>query len=85
VLQGLASLRRKYSYQSIEKACELAVSHGAYRLRDLRRLISEPTRQNTFEFLEEHPLIRDISDYGTFIRRLEPGKRHKTRKEVVPV
>lgn len=85
VLQGLASLVKKHTHNDIERACELAVSHGAYRLRDLRRLIKEPTRQNTFEFLESHPLIRDMAEYGALMKVLTPENASTTRKEAVEV
>ncbi len=83
VLQGLIGMTRKYSYREIEKACELAVSHGAYRLRDLRRLIKEPSRQETFEFMASHPLIRDMGEYGDFFRGLQTIQQHETEKEVL--
>ena len=83
VLQGLAALTKKHHQKDVDKACELALAHGAYRLRDLRRLISKPSRQNTFEFLDSHPLIRDISEYETFLRTLEYDNRDPFKKEVI--
>ena len=70
VLQGLFSLVRKHSAEVVEHACGLANSHGAYRLHDLRRLMKLPRRQDTFEFLESHPLIRDMKEYGSFLEEL---------------
>ena len=42
-----------------------ALAYGAYRLQTLRQLIRQqgPTQQE-FQFLEEHPIIRPLSDYS---------------------
>jgi hypothetical protein len=68
VLNGLLSLTTRHSTVQMEAACELAVSHGAYRLRMLRQLLSQPIRQENFVFMEEHPLIRKMADYQDFIK-----------------
>lgn len=68
VVQGLLSLVKRHSASQLERACELAISHGAYRLKVLRHLLAHPTRQENFEFMETHPLIRDLADYGEFIQ-----------------
>ena len=39
VLQGLLSLTKRHTHEALEKACETALSHGAYRLRTLRKLL----------------------------------------------
>jgi len=83
VLMGLLSLSRKHTGGKIEQACEQAVRHGAYRLRDLRRLLEAPSRQETFAFLETHPLIRDISEYGAFLRKAQTHKAVNEAKEAV--
>ena len=44
------------------------VSHGAYRFRAIRHLLEHPSRQENFEFMEKHPLIREKADYGEFIK-----------------
>jgi hypothetical protein len=54
--------------QAIERACEVAFSHGAYRLRTIRQLLKrDAPKQQTFEFLEEHPIIRCLSEYGKLV------------------
>jgi transposase len=70
VLQGLIGLGRRYPLAEIERACELAASHGAYRLRTIRQLIQRGThqKQQQFEFAEEHMIIRPLSDYGQIVR-----------------
>jgi hypothetical protein len=44
----------------------VALSHGAYRLRTIRELIKRDKTdyQEQFEFIEEHPIIRPLSDYS---------------------
>jgi hypothetical protein len=78
VLQGLLNLAHRYPGAAIEQACDTALSHGAYRLRTLRALLErQGPRQEQLPFVQEHPLIRDLSDYGQFV--------HDTfQKEVKP-
>lgn len=72
VLQGLVHMTRKSSCHDIDRACELALAHGAYRLHDLRRLMLHPTRQQTLSFMQNHPLIRDMREYAAFLDMLYP-------------
>jgi transposase len=68
VLQGLLSLAQRHKAGVIERACEVAFSHGAYRLRTIRQLLKrDAPEQETFEFLDEHPIIRPLSDYGKLV------------------
>jgi transposase len=68
VLQGLWSLTRKYPANELESACEIALSYGAFRLRTVRKLIArQAAQQHLLPFLDEHPLIRPLSDYGQFV------------------
>jgi transposase len=73
VLMGLLSLIHKHRHDQIEAACQIAQGHGAYHLRSLRQLIESrgtaaPAQQN-FEFVQEHAIIRSLSDYGQFVRQ----------------
>jgi transposase len=68
VVQGLLSLAHRYSADQIERACEIAQSYGAHRLRTLRQLIDRDVpRQQEFAFMDEHPLIRPLSEYARFV------------------
>jgi hypothetical protein len=68
VLQGLLSLTKRYRAEQLEQACGIAHSYGAYRLRTLRQLLErEAPQQQTFEFAQEHPLIRPLSEYEQFV------------------
>ena len=69
VLVGLMSLAKQHPDKSIEEACETAQTHGAYRLRTIRELIKrQAPKQEQFEFMQEHPIIRNMSEYGDLIR-----------------
>jgi hypothetical protein len=77
VLMGLLSLTNKHSRRAIEHACQIAHGHGAYHLRSVRQLIDNRAGtkgpgtvvQQNFEFIQQHPIIRDLGDYGQFVRQ----------------
>jgi transposase len=70
VLQGLLALAGKHHGDSLEKACEIALSYGSYRLKTVRSLLDRNApRQETFAFLDEHPIIRDLSEYSSLVHR----------------
>lgn len=65
VLVGLKALAAKQDAEALEKACQTALSYGAYRLRTIRQLLKrQADPQRHFDFLEEHPIIRPLSDYS---------------------
>jgi hypothetical protein len=69
VLQGLLNLAHRHPSDAIERACDVALSYGAYRLRTVRALLErQAPRQESLPFLQEHPLIRNLSDYSQFVR-----------------
>jgi transposase len=69
VLVGLMSLANRYEGARIERACQIALTHEAFHLRTLRELIRRGgEKQEAFEFLQEHPIIRDLGDYGRWVR-----------------
>jgi transposase len=68
VLQGLLSLAGRHRPTSIDHACGIALSYGAYRLRSVRALIDrDAPKQELLPFIEEHPLIRSLADYGQLV------------------
>ena len=77
VLQGLIHMANQHDSVSIERACQVALTHGAFRLRAIRELIKRGGGgQEQFEFLQEHEIIRDLSSYGHIVRaslRQEPA------------
>ena len=73
VLQGLLSLTRHHRAASIDRACGIALSYSAYRLRTVRALIDrDAPKQEPLPFLEEHPLIRSLADYEQLVQPSSP-------------
>jgi hypothetical protein len=73
VLQGLWSLTQRYSTEQLARACNAAFAHGCYRLRTVRALVERQTdQQTTMNFLNEHPLIRPLTDAATDASRFKP-------------
>jgi transposase len=78
VLQGLLTLAGKHPHESLEKACAIALSYGSYRLKTVRTLLGrEPPRQELLPFMDEHPIIRHLSEYadlvhGAFQKEVQP-------------
>lgn len=69
VLVGLIALAHQHPHDAIERACEIAQTHGVYHLRSIRELIKRTApKQNQFEFIERHPIIRGLGEYGALIR-----------------
>ena len=70
VLQGLLHLAGRHPSDQLERACDIALSYGSYRLRTIRTLLKrEAPRQESFAFLDEHPIIRDLSEYGRLVHQ----------------
>jgi transposase len=76
VLVGLKALAGKHETAAIEEACRVALAHGAYRLRSIRKLLKRAADsvQQSLPFIEEHPIIRPLSDYSL-------DSLHEFRKE----
>jgi transposase len=70
VLVGLLNLTHHYDSNSIDKACEIALTHDAFRLKTIRQLIQRGgPKQQELEFIDEHPIIRSMSDYEAIVKR----------------
>src|SRR5215211_7964574 len=69
VMQGLLQLAAKHPTAELEKAARVATHHGAWRLRDLKRLLELPGNVVQLDFLETHPLIRSLDAY-----RIQPAE-----------
>jgi transposase len=67
VLQGLLALADKYPAPQLDQACQLALTHDAWHLRDVRELLARPVAQEQFGFIETHPLIRDLQTYDNLV------------------
>ena len=64
VLQGFLGLADKHPVGAIEVAAQRALDQGAWRLRELKVLLAQPSPQLPLGFLEVHPLIRNLDDYA---------------------
>ena len=71
VLQGLIHLADKHSGERIDCACEIALSHEAFRLRTIRTLIKRDVDRDAkqgmlpgaeVQFIDEHPIIRSLAE-----------------------
>lgn len=69
-IMGLIGLTRQHSFKSINEACASAGSRGAWRLRDVKALLEQRQRevQTRFNFAQDHPMIRNLAEYGLFIQ-----------------
>lgn len=68
VLQGLLNLAGRHPASAIEQACEIAIGYGAYHLRTIRALVKhQAPKQEVLSFLNDHPVIRPMSEYGQFV------------------
>ena len=63
VMLGLLQLAEKHPVAELERAALSAAHHGAWRLRDLKRLLDQPANVVQLQFLETHPLIRPLDAY----------------------
>jgi transposase len=69
-VMGLIGLTREHSFKRINEACASAASRGAWRLRDVKALLEQRQRevQTHLSFAQDHPLIRNLAEYGLFIQ-----------------
>ena len=78
VLQGLISFAQRHPGEQVERACRLALEHGAWRLRTIREIVKRDLHHSEHEhpqqvlpgveaFIDEHPIIRSLHDYSRFV------------------
>ncbi len=63
-LQGLVGLAKEHPVAALEQAAATAKLRGVWRLRDVRRLLSDGDTVVQIDFLETHPLIRPLAAYS---------------------
>jgi hypothetical protein len=68
-LMALVGLTERHSFPAVNQACERASAKGTWRLRDVKALLAAKEIQTQITFEEHHPLIRNLSEYGIFIRK----------------
>lgn len=64
VLHGLLALAQKHPVPALECAAQKALHYGTWRLRDLRALLEQAGPAPQLDFLETHPLIRQLEAYA---------------------
>lgn len=67
VMQGLLNLADTHSPKALNAACRQAAELTSWRLRDLKALLEQSSTQSILPFLQEHPVIRPLSDYQAFV------------------
>jgi len=82
VLRGLLALTRYHRPARIEVVCAQALTLERFHLRDLKHLLSQPEQQEQFTFMEQHPLIRDMAEYGAILDAIYPDNPWKQEKVV---
>ena len=74
IIQGLLGLSRKYDAAQIEAACDTAWRNHGFRYRIVKSLLERRSAaQQTLEFIEAHPVIRPLAEYGEFIKNALQG------------
>lgn len=73
-IQGLLGLSRKHRHAAIEAACDTAWRHRAFSYRGVKNLLKDAAggavaKQQTMPFIEEHPVIRPLHEYGAFVKK----------------
>jgi transposase len=69
LLQGVLSLTRKHSAQTVNRACRIALDHQAFRYRTLVTLCKRQSPEQKPLFIQEHELIRPLSEYIELIEK----------------
>jgi transposase len=68
-LQGMLALGKRHPCEALDRACQTALSYDAFRLRTVRQLLKRHApEQQSLPLLDEHPIIRPLSDYGSWVR-----------------
>src|SRR6185503_7709239 len=74
IIQGLLGLARKYEASQIEAACDTAWRSRGFRYRIVKSLLERSSAaQQTLEFIDAHPVIRPMSEYGEFLKQALQG------------
>jgi len=71
-LFGLLDLIRRHGASDVERACNVAVRVGAFRLRFLRTYLASTTKPEPLT--EQHPLIEAIATYRSHFETLKQGE-----------
>jgi hypothetical protein len=70
LLQGMLALTRKHPRECVDRACATALEARSFRFKTLRRLVereAERTPPSRPRLLQEHVLIRPLSEYALLL------------------
>jgi transposase len=70
LLQGMLALTRKHPRECVDRACATALEARSFRFKTLRRLVereAERTPPSRPRLLQEHVLIRPLSEYALLV------------------
>ena len=73
-LQGFLQLAAKDTPANVAAASPLATAHGVWQLRALKHWLQAPPGQAQFQFVQAHPLIRDLSHYQALVPDCFPSQ-----------
>lgn len=65
---GLLNLIHQHSFRSLNEACAIASTRGAWRLRDVQALLDQRPQPQQLSLASDHPMIRNLAEYGLFIQ-----------------
>jgi transposase len=74
-IQGLLALRRKFADAAVEAACDTAWRSRGFSYRSVKNLLKQDAagrvgaKQQTLGFIETHPVIRPLDEYGAFVKK----------------
>jgi transposase len=70
LLQGMISLTRKHPRERVDWACGVALEHGVFRYKPLRRLVEQATKRAPSSPLltQTHDIIRNLSEYAEEVK-----------------
>jgi hypothetical protein len=61
------ALAQKHPAKTLESATQKALHYGTWHLRDLRALLAQAAPSPQLDFLETHPLIRNLDTNRTCV------------------
>jgi transposase len=69
LLHGLISLTRKHPASTVNRACQTALQHHAFRYRTLATLCKRQVPEQRDLFIADHELIRPLSEYQALLEK----------------
>jgi hypothetical protein len=74
VLQGFVTLAAKHPADVINRASQIALDGGLFRLRPVRELCKRLGQEDAREFTDSHPIIRPLTEYQQLVLPISETK-----------